>query len=103
MKIRTSFVSNSSSTSFCIYGISTSSSKDLPTEVETTLNDLGLNCYYEPYNDTIYIGMSLTKIKDNETFAQFKERVEKIFAKSGLPKETISGKYEVIEDSWYDG
>jgi len=72
MKMRKGFVSNSSSTSFCIYGTTV---KD---ELEAKLPE-GLNYYYgDPNNEgAIYIGKYWSDIGDDETGRQFKESVEK--------------------------
>ena len=75
MKVRYGFVSNSSSTSFCIYGTSIGRSK--ADELDGNSKELEI-CYGNPdYEDApAYIGVSWKRIRDDETGAQFKARVE---------------------------
>jgi hypothetical protein len=73
MKIRNGFVSNSSSSSFCIVGKQYSEE-----EYETIFNDLDWESpiygvritEYDPYT----VGLNITTMKDNETLAEFKKR-----------------------------
>jgi hypothetical protein len=111
MKIRASFVSNSSSTSFCIYGTRIESSElcDLlkidPEEVDSVFDrvydlarKLDLDVYAGSDDGLYYIGESFTTIGDNETGLQFKVRVkaqiEKLLGSSGydlgIHEETVS-------------
>jgi len=117
MKIRNGFVSNSSSSSFCIYGISME-----PDEMTEKLQKLGLmgkddnNIYEWPYCDKgkileqnnikiesghpdagyIYFGREWKSIKDNETGKEFKENVEKSLNK--IFKEDM--KCFTYEEAW---
>ena len=125
MKIRDGFVSNSSSSSFCLYGAHldrpelikflgghTCKEEDPATQEDckgclveedpyTALDELlsGQKLTYvcdSDYGD-VYIGRSLTDIKDNETGKQFKESVEhkleKIFGKK-VPCSTQEGEVQ---------
>lgn len=71
MKIRNGFVSNSSTSSFCIYGIRING--ELKPGLESELYKLGFDV--EPVDSLIYIGKSWDKIKDDETGKQFKESI----------------------------
>ena len=96
MKIRIGFVSNSSSVSFCVYGVAIDDEarkKHFPGtedayDIEKLLSDSGLEIHYGQDSDDYgytYIGRSWDKIKDNETGLQFKEdvkqKVKKLFKK----------------------
>jgi len=91
MKIRTGFVSNSSSSSFCIYGVSmddyefgekirTLHPSLADEECTYTLSeelDTNLDVQFPSEYGEVYIGRSWATISDNETGKQFKESVEK--------------------------
>lgn len=78
MKIRSGFVSNSSSSSFCILGVETTSeifykidqipySERTPTTLDNESNISSEGTYY--------IGYAPEKMKDNETLSEFKDRI----------------------------
>lgn len=76
MKIRNGFVSNSSTSSFLIYGTVLS---------DDDLEKRGIDIYavdelvdieaHSPYDDDWFIGVSWSKVKDDQTGAQFKAEV----------------------------
>ena len=94
MKIRSSFVSNSSSSSFCIYGIYTEDC----TEEQEELAERKLEVWRPPYGDGYYIGKSLSDIGLDETLRMFQKRVDELLKSCGLPEGD-----GIHEDSWYDG
>jgi hypothetical protein len=114
MKIRQGFVSNSSSSSFCIYGVSeVSIEKIKEIAIKLGFNDKDCDDDFEyteflynktdfvfegiNENDNYYVGIPWRNIKNNETGAEFKKRV-----KTGLKKFGIaSSKATTHEEAWY--
>lgn len=114
MKTRFGFVSNSSSTSFCIYGICISERErflDAFNQAhggEEPVDDFydvryalpegttGLSVYSGDYGT--YIGMHPASIRDDETGRQFKDRVEATL-KELFPGMDFEAEY--IEESIY--
>jgi hypothetical protein len=106
MKVRHGFVSNSSTTSFCIYGIYVYEDIDILLK-KYDVDDIGNLCHilrektglsvYEMYDDdSIYIGREFCDIGENETGGEFKkntrEKIKEIFGKEvdcELLEETI--------------
>jgi hypothetical protein len=92
MKVRDGFVSNSSTTSFLIYGVYFDGSeelkkalneagkekiKELDDDDNEIVEELGLP-YYSGYESSqVYLGRSWAEIEDDETGLQFKQRVQK--------------------------
>jgi hypothetical protein len=99
MKVRKGFVSNSSSTSFVIYGVSLPEGKE--DDYYDLLSDdpVGLNIFYPEY-DGIYIGKSWSSIKDDETGLQFKQSVENRL-KELLGNQDV--KCSTYEEGYYNG
>lgn len=98
MKIRTGFVSNSSSSSFCLYGLGTSytdfASKfkdadwwedDNPdVNLEEFCGTTGLEYIMDGECDYIWIGLGPEAIEDQMTGAEFKARVKNRLVTAGL-------------------
>jgi hypothetical protein len=123
MKIRSGFVSNSSSSSFCIYGAHFSSPSEaielieeiggdvmLVTQAKALLSDESgdpsdflmewadkEDFFFSsgPDSDGVYIGRSWASVKDDETGRQFKDSVEEKL-------KTIFGKvpFDTFQESW---
>jgi hypothetical protein len=98
MKIRNGFVSNSSTSSFCIYGACIDRDK----VDEDAVEKLGLSYHYgDPNNDSdmVYIGRSWSSVKDDETGKAFKESIERLIEQlCGESKECTT-----YEEAWHDG
>lgn len=102
MKIRLGFVSNSSSSSFCIYGVAIHTD----TELAQTLRKLKFEdfpswIFFEdsPIDDeNLYIGREWSTIADDETGADFKNTVQKGLKQLGITKKCIT-----IQEAWYNG
>jgi len=85
MKIRQGFVSNSNSTSFTIFGISSKESEfderveELAQEKGLILKELGVCFFYgDPnnYPSSVYLGQEYCNMKDNETKNEFEKRIQ---------------------------
>ena len=117
MKIRQGFVSNSSSTSFCIVGVGGCEEDEFTRKFvkdEELLKkiqaddgygiyelDGDVSVYMECYDKIVYIGLDIGKIKDDETYNEFKDRALESLKKSGLnvTKEDIY----MFQKCWRDG
>ena len=111
MKVRNGFVSNSSSSSFLIYGAELSDyreelfkkfgltedsdSYELADKIEETTG-LSADTVMGEY---LYVGISWGRIKDDETGLQFKQNVRNIF------KEKLGLEIELgtCSEAWYNG
>jgi len=98
MKIRVGFVSNSSSSSFCIVGISDKDVDALKINSVCDFDD-DLDGFVECYEHNHCIGLSITKIDENETFKDFKERVARTMTEV-LKKEIKSSDLKIIIDQY---
>jgi hypothetical protein len=104
MKIRTGFVSNSSSSSFCILGKSIS--QELYNKIEGRLdasyNGLITKCAINDWDDSKYIGMNPNKMNNDETLIQFKQRI--VLEINKLTDEPVNiNDLEWITDGGYNG
>lgn len=100
MKIRTGFVSNSSSTSFAIVGAEFDENKS---EIEHTAYELMLkypefSIYQEDYYTPVYVGVPLFRMNEDVTLREFKQDVMKKMNEF-IPVESVS----ILSDGWYDG
>jgi hypothetical protein len=101
MKIRLGFVSNSSSCSFCIYGIAIDKSTANEGELEEKTTDSLLRLEYGEHEGwSYYIGRNWDSIKDDETGAQFKKSIEDEIERLGLGN---TGDCCTHEEGWYNG
>jgi hypothetical protein len=111
MKIRNGFVSNSSSSSFLIYGAELSEHKEELCKkfgLEEGVNLYELREVIEEktrlsvdtvMGESLYVGRSWCSVKDDETGLQFKQSVEKIFKEElGLDV-----KCDTHSEAWYNG
>jgi hypothetical protein len=97
MKVRRGFVSNSSTTSFCIYGAFVDTDEEL---MYDKCYEADLECYSYPYDRGYWVGLDWACIRDDETGAQFKARVEgKLFELFKVRPEDCS----THEEAWRDG
>jgi len=109
MKIRKGFVSNSSSTSFCIFGacVKEGWGESLVTlsaeEIEDRLQNTTLR-YATGESDEIYVGLNWHDMDDNETKQDFMRRIRKLIL-DAFPEITDQESLKVYMEvqGWYDG
>lgn len=118
MKIRNGFVSNSSSSSFLIYGIQMEES-ELLENLSLKQTDNEEDAYEDIYEvldeafrktgmvyvcpegfDYWYIGRSWDEVKDNETGKQFKERVREEIKKVFKVEDKD---FNTLSEAWFGG
>lgn len=108
MKIRTGFVSNSSTSSFLIYGylIGYETYPDdvdryeWEEELEIKCKGKGIQVIYG--QEDIYLGDSWSNVKDDETGGQFKERIRKAISEV-LKKELSNNVFRTHREAWRNG
>ena len=124
MKIRQWFVSNSSSSSFCIYGayiregdaekiikklkLSDSSDSCCDCLGEYVRKSSNLESHYGDCSDEVdkvCLGFSWDKMRDEETLGEFKKRIEEEIRKTltdGI-EDDFDLKLGIHEEGWYNG
>lgn len=102
MKIRIGFISNSSSCSFCIYGVTIKADDTIEQEeIIERAEKADLEALYGPdYDTTIYVGRSWRGIGNDETGAIFKADVEKKVKEAFGPNTYPCSTWE---EGWYNG
>lgn len=105
MKVRNGFVSNSSSSSFCLFGIEAPSGEDydsLEEKIDKSKMKLEFHSGISDYSDDSYfIGLTPTAMKDDETLLQFKQRIVDALIAGGIEATTKDVKF--YSDAGYNG
>lgn len=99
MKIRTGFVSNSSSSSFCVFGVSIDEDYDT-NKLDELIKGTDLK-YFCPPDQDMWLGVEPWSMEMDETRKQFQERVEKLLQEVGFLNKGESATWH--DDGWYEG
>lgn len=99
MKIRTGFVSNSSSTSFMIYGTTVTKQELRDINLYEKFRGTDIEWHCPPDDDFYFVGLGYENMHGDETKNQFQARAE------ALLKPVLGDSIQCgdISESWYDG
>jgi hypothetical protein len=104
MKVRQGFVSNSSSSSFLMYGVWVDSTEELE---EYRYGDKeapeGITIDAPEGDGTLCVGASWDSVGDNETGAQFKARVEEAVRAFLMKLDIKVDTFGTQKEAWRDG
>jgi hypothetical protein len=117
MKTREGFISNSSTTSFCIMGTSfgkgelenefgkeTGECEDIYDELYERLRGTKLDLEIEPYCDQYYVGLPVSNMEETETLKQFRQRAyDELLACLGPNLIKDVQEVSFVVEGWRDG